>query len=180
MLQQLADSPDHFIIRYQAGGNAYIQIINFLKHQNPHCKEKPSTIPAPGENSKSTVQAPCKNCESTEQARLIPDSLKLIPESLTNEAGKPPCDLRFDEFYKAYPVHRGKKDAQRAFTKAIKSVPLETMLKAIKDQKRSPDWLKENGRFIPHPATWLNRGQWDDETGDVPDTKGANNYADVV
>lgn len=37
----------NFIIRYEVDGERYIQITNWHKHQNPHCKEKKSTIPAP-------------------------------------------------------------------------------------------------------------------------------------
>ena len=36
-----------FIIRYEAGGERYIQIVHFDKHQNPHPREAASTIPAP-------------------------------------------------------------------------------------------------------------------------------------
>lgn len=70
-----------FIVRYQAGNDRYIQVCNFGKHQNPHVKESPSTIPAPDEHSTSTVQEQCKTDESTEQTVLIPDSLNLIPDS---------------------------------------------------------------------------------------------------
>ncbi len=42
------DGDPEFIIRYSIGGQKYIQIINFKKHQNPHQKEIASTIPAPG------------------------------------------------------------------------------------------------------------------------------------
>ena len=73
LLTQLADAG--FVIRYKAGGNNYIQITNFLKHQNPHIKEATSTIPAPEgivaqhvvseqeecTSSASTVQAQCKH-----------------------------------------------------------------------------------------------------------------------
>jgi hypothetical protein len=59
-----------FIIRYSCEKNQYIQILNFTKHQNPHIKEPPSTIPAPDEHGASTVQA-----------HLIPDSGFLIPDS---------------------------------------------------------------------------------------------------
>ena len=48
MLQQLNDNG--FIQRYEIAGEKYIQVINFLKHQNPHCKEQASVIPAPGED----------------------------------------------------------------------------------------------------------------------------------
>jgi len=36
-----------FIERYEVDNNKYIQIVNFLKHQNPHHKEQASTIPEP-------------------------------------------------------------------------------------------------------------------------------------
>ena len=48
MLQQLNDNG--FIQRYEIAGERYIQVTNFLKHQNPHCKEQASVIPAPGED----------------------------------------------------------------------------------------------------------------------------------
>jgi hypothetical protein len=46
-----------FIKRYSAGGN-YIQIINFLKHQNPHYLESPSQIPPPDGHVDSLYIAP--------------------------------------------------------------------------------------------------------------------------
>ena len=48
MLQQLNDNG--FIQRYEIAGERYIQVTNFLKHQNPHCKEQASVIPAPGQD----------------------------------------------------------------------------------------------------------------------------------
>jgi len=35
----------NFITRYSVDGEHYIQINNWKKHQNPHCKESPSEIP---------------------------------------------------------------------------------------------------------------------------------------
>jgi hypothetical protein len=37
------------------------------------------------------------------------------------------------------------------------------MLATLKWQSESPDWQKENRKFVPHPATWLNEGRWEDE-----------------
>ena len=37
-----------FILRYEAEGERYIQIVHFDKHQNPHPREAPSNIPAAG------------------------------------------------------------------------------------------------------------------------------------
>ena len=42
------------------------------------------------------------------------------------------------------------------------------MLKAIEAQKRTPDWFKQEGQFIPYPATWLNGKRWEDCISEVP------------
>jgi DnaD/phage-associated family protein len=83
-----------FIFRYEVDGEKYIQVWNFKSHQNPHCKEPASSIPAPVKHSTSTVQAPDENGSSTEVAVLIPDSLSLdsgflIPDSLSLDSGFP-------------------------------------------------------------------------------------------
>jgi len=44
LLRQLAQR--EFITRYKVSGKSYIQIANFQRHQKPHPKEPPSTIPA--------------------------------------------------------------------------------------------------------------------------------------
>jgi hypothetical protein len=47
-----------FIERYAVDGIRYIQVTNFCKHQSPHVKEQPSTIPAPDMHQTCTEQAP--------------------------------------------------------------------------------------------------------------------------
>lgn len=70
-----------FIIRYTSGGINVIQVVNWDKHQNPHVKEQPSTLPAQEQHQTSTVQAPDKQQPKPEVAGLIPDSGFLIPDS---------------------------------------------------------------------------------------------------
>ncbi|HBW2970367.1 TPA: hypothetical protein ACG72F_004273 [Klebsiella pneumoniae] len=72
LLQQLNDHK--FIIRYRVNGECYIQISNWKKHQNPHCKEAASEIPAPIENDKSTGQEQCK--EDTEEEKKDSESIQ--------------------------------------------------------------------------------------------------------
>lgn len=70
----------------------------------------------------------------------------------------------FDAFYAAYPRKQKRVDAERAW-KAL--APDETLRQRIADaieaQKRSPDWTKDAGKFIPYPASWLNGRRWEDE-----------------
>lgn len=70
----------------------------------------------------------------------------------------------FNRFWSAYPRKQGKKTAERAF---VKLKPDESLLgeilAALDWQKQSASWTKENGQFIPLPATYLNGRRWEDE-----------------
>ena len=79
-------------------------------------------------------------------------------------AGKVEKRGAFEKFWEAYPNKVGKQAALKAFEKARKTgVKLETLIEAVEKQKESKKWKKNNGEFIPNPATWLNQGRWDDE-----------------
>ena len=90
LLNALAGGEEQFILRYEVGGVRYIQVLNFVKHQNPHINERASSIPAPELHSASTVQAQCKYDTSTVPLALIPDSGFLIPDSGSLIADTPP------------------------------------------------------------------------------------------
>ena len=66
----------------------------------------------------------------------------------------------FESFWAAYPRKVGKQAAKKAFSKV--SVPVKTLIDAVNSQKNSEQWRKDNGQYIPNPATWLNQGRWDD------------------
>lgn len=75
----------------------------------------------------------------------------------------------FDSFILAYPNPQSKKEALERWKKLVKSdeLPtLEILLTAIKEQIL---WRQNaNGAFRPgwkNPATWLNKGCWEDEIG---------------
>lgn len=199
MLQSLQDTG--FIIRYEAEGSRYIQVINFVKHQNPHMKEKPSEIPPPtyldpgtpegsGQKSEghetSTRPAPDKHGASIEEAAPItitPSPITGTPSPSTaaepeeeddddeeKSDGKPKNTLenRFELFWKAYPKKKAKKTAWNAFKKIKPDEALfSRIMEAIGRYRTSQEWQRDGGQYIPHPATWLNGGCWDDEIEEV-------------
>ena len=62
------------------------------------------------------------------------------------------------------PEEKAKADAEKAFkTLKVDEDLLATMLSALEKQKRSPDWTKDGGQYIPYPATWLRGKRWNDE-----------------
>lgn len=75
-----------------------------------------------------------------------------------------PLAVRFARFWAVYPKKVGKGAAEKAFMKIKPSDKLtQTMVDAVEKQKYSREWTKDNGQYIPNPATWLNQGRWEDE-----------------
>lgn len=71
----------------------------------------------------------------------------------------------FDDFWSAYPKCRRvkKPKAREAWDRAILKTPPAVILAAAKVFDFD---LREGGRFVPHPTTWLNQGRWMDEAND--------------
>ena len=70
----------------------------------------------------------------------------------------------FETFWKAYPKKKSKLQALRTWEKLAKiRPPIEELLAAIARAKKSVQWMKADGQFIPYPSTWLNDGGWMDE-----------------
>jgi hypothetical protein len=73
-------------------------------------------------------------------------------------------DETFEEFWAAYPRKDGKKVARQKWNRLKPDEEMRKKILAdIERRKRSPEWLKENGQFIPMPSTYLNQQRWEDE-----------------
>lgn len=81
-------------------------------------------------------------------------------------------EKQFDKFWQAYPRKVSKKEAQKSWKKINPSLELfEKILKALEMVKQTEQWEKDNGKFIPYPATWLNQERWTDEIKMMQDIK---------
>lgn len=70
----------------------------------------------------------------------------------------------FESFWAAYPKRVSKSNAVKAFAKIKPDDDLlAVMISAVEKQKQSDQWQKDNGQYIPHPATWLNQRRWEDD-----------------
>lgn len=83
----------------------------------------------------------------------------------TPQGGNDPnYSLEFERFYRSYPKRVGKGAAWKAWGKLKPSKALQArMIEAVETQKSWPQWRRDNGQYIPHPATWINQARWDDE-----------------
>lgn len=70
----------------------------------------------------------------------------------------------FEAFWKSYPKKAAKKDALKAFIR-IKDLESEfpAIMAGLEKSKSSDSWIKEGGKFVPYPSTWLNGERWNDE-----------------
>lgn len=84
-------------------------------------------------------------------------------------AAKIPGADQFDTFWAAYPKRIAKQDARKAWVKALKGDTTADHIIAAAT-RFAEERTGQDPRFTPYPATWLNRGSYDDE----PPTPGAN------
>ena len=73
-------------------------------------------------------------------------------------------DDLFEFFWKAYPKKLDKGRVEKWFSKNKPSKELvDLMIKQVERFKQTEQWKKEDGKYIPYPATWLNSKCWEDE-----------------
>lgn len=73
----------------------------------------------------------------------------------------------WDRFWAIYPRKVDKAKAIRAWNKLKADRKLmQIMSAALKAQRASEEWRRDNGRAIPYPSTWLNNRRWEDELED--------------
>lgn len=70
-----------------------------------------------------------------------------------------------EEIYQAYPRKQGKIDALKAITKAMRRENSAHLLERTKAFAEAVSlWTEDDRkRFTPHPATFFNRGSYDDD-----------------
>lgn len=101
-------------------------------------------------------------------ARITPPSSSSSSSLLKKKENKERKSASlFVKFWEAYPKKKSKGQAEKAFAKTKPDEQLlAIMLATIEQAKKSEDWQKENGKYIPYPATWLNAKGWEDEIMD--------------
>jgi len=139
--------------RISVNKNNTLTVINWKRYQSEYIRQKPYR---------------------KLQLKLHPKVTDEVTQEIEIEIETPPTppphgsvNKPFDTFWTAYPKKKSKGSAERAFFKIKPNKQLlATMLATIERAKKSGDWLKEDGKYIPHPATWLNGKGWEDEFRD--------------
>jgi hypothetical protein len=178
----------HIFVRnfhtYNAGGSPKLietSVLNDFSHSQDTYLWNDFLVSYPEFNGKITPLVPNPNLK----VNLNPKPNKTVKKRLTKgfQTAVVPGNS-FATFWEAYPRKVGKQDAQKAFAKVNPDETLlAVMLTAIEKAKQTEGWQKEKGKYIPHPATWLNGKRWEDEIGEsrqgLTDTRFPSRYPTV-
>lgn len=156
------------LCKYTVNGMPYLFFPTWEKHQRIRNKHRKYPEPTLDSNSLSNDGQMTASCQSESNPIQIESNI----ESKSKTDAHP---RSFDLFWNAYPKKVGKEAARKAFAKV--KVDTSVLIRAIEQQKNSAQWQKDNGQYIPNPATWLNQGRWEDELTTSP-TQVSMSYGD--
>lgn len=106
------------------------------------------------------MQTCTQDCMQNSTPLVKPNKTK---RNKTIKSPLPPS--RFPEFWNAYPNHKAKLDAEKAWKKLEPDDALvDRILEDVRMQSGTYEWTKEAGRFVPRASTYLNGHRWEDET----------------
>lgn len=137
----------------------WICIINYPKHQN---YQSPTILKGVENEFKiipSNIVDKCVLLGYPIDTLYIPFKGKVKAKVQVKDKEE---EENFEKFWKEYPKKIAKKEAEKAFYKK-RPIDLTTLMDGLAKWKKSEQWTKDKGRFIPHPTTWLNQERWNDE-----------------
>jgi hypothetical protein len=134
-------------------------------YKTPLCRNRklptPGTLSATGYRGTPDSVSPRQAVTPTD-CRQTPDTVSpntsVIHQPVTVTAQ---ARDHFSDFWAVYPKRAAKRDAEKAFAAAVKRGVAAAHITA--SAARYAAYPPDDPQFIPHPATWLNRGSYDDE-----------------
>lgn len=187
MLDEL--SQRKFILRYVCADERYIQVVAWERHQNPHHREAPSTIPpAPtkqrgpdgvDESSIKHTQAmdePCTDQAQVKENASCPTSslLSLSPLTLNTDPlppdplpPTPGNDSKFQAFWRIYPNKVGQHMASQMWISVDGDEHADEIMAGLNRWLQSHQWAVK--KMIEKPENWLSRRLWQDNPPNVKD-----------
>lgn len=157
------------VLRYKIDGSTYLQITNWLKHQKI---DKPTASKIPEFNEASRIVASPREEATTDLGPRTKDqgSVSVASQPRPTRVGRSrrpaaSSDSKqngFEAWYRQYPRHEGRGNAEKAWPKALLAAGGEQALLAALTAQL-PKLLMQDRQFVPLPASWLNGKRWLDE-----------------
>ena len=102
----------------------------------------------------------------------VPNHTPIAPTVGDADASPRPRDEiseLFDVFWSTYPRKTAKANALKSWRKIKPNKGLaQRIILAVREQAKTSQWTRDDGQYIPHPATWLNQRRWEDEIEPSP------------
>ena len=137
---------------------AYKKLSKEVRKKAPSSEVEPSKLSSEVELTDSS-EVELTDSSEVEPSTTEPLNITVISEPSTCAEAVVITD--FDCFWENYPRKVGKANAKKAWEKH--KPDLDAVLASLSTQKLSEGWKKNNGKFIPHPTTWINGERWNDE-----------------
>lgn len=136
-----------------------ITIVNWDKYQSINYVNDKVTDKEPTKSRQRGDKEPTtnKNIRIKENKNILP----LTPSRGEGEGNK----NLIDTFWESYPKKVGRGNVEEWFNKnKPNEEQFQVMLNKLEEFKKTNQWEKSDGRFIPHPINWLNAKSWEDES----------------
>ena len=167
-------------------GKQYLKLLSWDKHQNRRATKPKYPLPQEFDN---TCSQGVSSDNSDTCAQMQADSSVNVNENVNEKRKRVSAqrgagvDDTFDQFWSVYPRKVGKKDAVKVWNQIRPNPDLTNQIvQGVERWKRSEQWTKDDGRFIPYPATFLRGERWNeyDRAEVIPSPKPATvkNYDD--
>jgi len=141
-------------------------VTNWAEHQKPQHPGKdafasPASAGVVVRESPTALMQPSCITHETLTPELSRDGFEV------EKGGHLAVTVTFEDFWAIWGKKVAKAEAQKAWKKAVRTTPGERILEGARVLWDSP-WRPAK-QFIPHPATWLNREQWNDPAPEPPE-----------
>lgn len=145
-------------------GDGLAYIPTFGKHQHVNPRETKSTLPAPDAKPDDAQMTLMGDAHLRVATRGDASNLDLhVKAGREGKERNTRHAEKFDRFWSAYPKKVSKGQAEKTFAKLNPDdALLADILAALDRARRTPQWVKSGGEFIPHASTWLNAKGWED------------------
>lgn len=95
---------------------------------------------------------------------VTPSNVPVTPSEADTESEAASFRITPEDIYACYPRRVGRDDALKAIARALKSIPAAILQEKTKDYFEAMMlWPAHDRQFIPYPATWFNRGSYNDD-----------------
>jgi len=143
------------VVTHHRQGDTWLPNVYTLRRISDHTLGSYLTIPQHGKSlAIDGLERPQSEPQPTAIAKSSTRSVQLNKDASL-----------FDEFYRVYPVKKGKAQALKTWKKLNLEKDAVLRQKVMAGVLRFSQWLareRKESRYLPHPSTWLNGRRWED------------------